>query len=40
VPAQLPADVARGTWEQAQAIFDELQHPVAEQASQKLKALA
>jgi predicted negative regulator of RcsB-dependent stress response len=33
-------DAARDTWEQAQAIFEDLQHPDAEQVRHKLKALA
>jgi tetratricopeptide (TPR) repeat protein len=32
-------DAARDTWEQALAIFEELQHPDAEQVRLKLKAL-
>jgi tetratricopeptide (TPR) repeat protein len=33
-------DAARDAWEQAQAIFEDLQHPDAEQIRHKLKALA
>ena len=33
-------DAARDAWEQAQAIFEDLQHPDAEQVRHKLKALS
>jgi hypothetical protein len=37
--ARLGDDAARDAWEQAQAIFEELQHPNAEKVRLKLKAL-